>query len=695
MKLIELTMVNFRQFFGEQTLEFAHSDAARNITLIHGYNGSGKTALLNAFVWGLYGRTTPDLEAPDRLANEKALGDAGDNTPVQVKVRLRFRARGEIYIAERTATARRKDGGEVEQTESTLTLRRIASSGESETLEGAQNRVDRLLPPDLYPFFFFNGERVEELASPQAYDRVEQGIKTLLNVLIFERGTRDLRKKVYGDLGKELQRYGDSEAQQAIEEGNRLREREAEIMERRDILQKNEAELVTEVELIEARQREVAAIAGLVAERDRATRSRSEVEVRIQELRLDAARRLSKDGYLAFAEPVFARTADLVSAARQRGDLPAKVKPQFVDDLLESRECVCGRGIEDGSPEHGRLLKWRSNTGLAELEEAISQTHGNLGMLRNRRSTFFEEIGRVQAAMSDAMAAKRRLGDEIDQLNAKIGDPGTSYDAAELEQKRGALGKRLEDVRFELRTMKRDLETLGEELRALEQRIEKLKLHDEKAKLVQHQMHVVGRIADALEQIYMIQKQDVREELARSVEEIWNDAAVKDYRASVSDDFRLELFKTVAGTLQPVHGASTGEKQVLSLSFVGSLVRKARKNEERNEEEEKLGGRDLLTGGEYPLVMDSPFGSLEDDYRRKVAEWIPKLAAQLVVMVSKTQWRNEVEESVRPRIGREYILELQTPKGDADRTIDIAGREYPYVRTSSDDAERTLIREVK
>lgn len=67
MILTKLQLENFRQFFGTQSLEFA-SKPDRNVTLIHGFNGAGKTALLNAFIWCLYGKTTPDFEDSELLA---------------------------------------------------------------------------------------------------------------------------------------------------------------------------------------------------------------------------------------------------------------------------------------------------------------------------------------------------------------------------------------------------------------------------------------------------------------------------------------------------------------------------------------------------------------------------------------------------------------------------------------------------
>ena len=121
-------------------------------------------------------------------------------------------------------------------------------------------------------------------------------------------------------------------------------------------------------------------------------------------------------------------------------------------------------------------------------------------------------------------------------------------------------------------------------------------------------------------------------------------------------------------------------------------MRKAGKNQEIADMGD---GGGIIVGGEFPLVMDSPFGSLEDDYRETVAEWIPKLAHQVIVMVSKTQWRIEVENAMRKRIGKEYILELHTSKDNADKSIEIEGKDYTYVISTSDPCEQTLIKEVQ
>ncbi len=46
----QMTLTNFRQFSGKQTVRFA-TERSRNVSVLHGFNGAGKTAFLNAFTW--------------------------------------------------------------------------------------------------------------------------------------------------------------------------------------------------------------------------------------------------------------------------------------------------------------------------------------------------------------------------------------------------------------------------------------------------------------------------------------------------------------------------------------------------------------------------------------------------------------------------------------------------------------------
>lgn len=694
MRLISMLVNNFRQFYGEQEIIFASGDKNHNITVFHGFNGSGKTALLNAFIWCLYGTTTPDLEEPEKLENERALSEAMVGDEIKVSVRITFHDKENQYIVQRSKITQKEERLEFRRLQPELKMWRIAASGELEdAAKYPQELIHQILPVNLYPFFFFNGERLENLAKAESYEQVERGIKTLLDVEIFERGMQHLRSSVSSELSKELKQYGTVELQEALNKENELKEFIEQAILKRDDFKRNIAALETENDTIEMEQGKLDKLTKLIDERKSKKASLAVCENSLKEISTDLARILSEDGYLSFAPKIFEKAISLVSTARERGELPAKIKPQFVDDLISRKKCICGNDVNPGSSEEKNLEEWKKRTGLAALEESISQTNNAIVPLNHRRENYYSEIDRLQARKSEHLAQRRSLNEDLAHLDLLIGDPQYGEQAESLEAKRKSNLNKIISLQVEDKQLEESIKTKEEELSKIQKGIAKLKLMDVKAALIQKQKNAVNDVADTLEQIYNILKEDVRDDLDKQISEVWKGASVKDYTASVTDNYKLILTKKVGEIEQPVYGASTGEKLVLALSFVGSLVRKAGSNLEKA----KQGGTalNIVVGGEYPLVMDSPFGALEDDYRSTVANWIPQLAHQVIVMASKTQWREEVEKAMRARIGKEYILELHTTKEKSDRDITILGKKYSYVISTHDPCEQTIIAEVK
>lgn len=698
MILRSLRLENFRQFYDKQQIEFAMGIEGKNVTLIHGFNGSGKTTLLNAFVWCLYGDTTPDFGDPKRLENERAFSEAKPGAVIKVSVQLRFEDGDKEYVVERLQEVRKVSENEAGRQDPVLNMWQVVG-GELQNEKGdaniKQRLLNRILPADLYPFFFFNGERVEALAKAEQSDKVEQGIKVFLDVEIYERPMKHLRNEVARNLGDELKSLGNAELVAAIEEEQQIQKKIEEGEELNATSDKNIGVIRQEIEQLEDRQRAVETIAALAEERSRCEADLGRFDRERAEVEEDLARHISEDGYLAFGEDTFNRTQELVASARERGELPAKIKPQFVADLLERARCVCGRTLDPSSDadEIQQLEEWRQKVGLADLEEQIGQVAGALAPMRKRRNDLFESLTSLQAkrdrVLTERADAKRRLA----SIEERLGNRQLGEDVAELQRRIHHLRDReLVDQLAEKKKIGERLEQLRSDLAANSIKQRSLKVQNEKAALVRRQKESVEKVADVLEQIYELRKQEVRESLSEKVAKVWSDAAIKSYKASLLEDFRLSLTKNVGGVEQPVHGASTGEKQVLALAFVGSLVQKARENADTSKKNPQA--LTLPVGGHYPLIMDSPFGSLEDEYREKVSAWIPRLAHQVVILVSNTQWRDEVETATRPLIGREYVLELHTPKQGADRRIEIAGESFSYVVESHDPAEQTIIRKV-
>ena len=200
MRLQSLTFENFRQFYGMQTIDFSGSKA-RNVTVIYGANGAGKTTILNAFTWALYKSFTPDFEEPDRLINERKWAEAPLGTDVNARIVVVFEHEGRQYTVERVTT-RTKDpqaplGRLVKNGQVKLTV--VNEEGSANSVQNPTDVVNQILPERLHNFFFFNGERIENVVKPRAFAEIENAIKSLLGLEIVERSVKhlhDARKRL-------------------------------------------------------------------------------------------------------------------------------------------------------------------------------------------------------------------------------------------------------------------------------------------------------------------------------------------------------------------------------------------------------------------------------------------------------------------------------------------------------------------
>src|SRR5690625_3039816 len=109
--LRELTLCNFGSYRDVTTIDLSAKDASRNVVVIVGSNGDGKSTLYYALNWALYGdEYLTELERDKgrsltSLVNRGALEDAAvGNKAVRVSVTLSFQVRNIDYYVTREAT---------------------------------------------------------------------------------------------------------------------------------------------------------------------------------------------------------------------------------------------------------------------------------------------------------------------------------------------------------------------------------------------------------------------------------------------------------------------------------------------------------------------------------------------------------------------------------------------------------------
>ncbi len=676
MILDSIRLQNFRAFKGQQHFPLdVHNDKV--VTLLFGANGAGKTTLLNAFTWCLYGEMSQDVEEQERIITDCVWREAGLNDEVPVSVEVTFTHGGSSYRARRSATVRKTQT--VQQPVAVNLELWVIESGQSKAVDAPQQKVDSILPKRLSRFFFFNGERIDKLVNRRAYAEVKQDIKTLLGLETVERALTHL-PKLERKLGAELRKHGGEQAAGIQQDIEKCEERLAELRDRRTTLADHLAELTEERNEVLALLRRHDAAGPLQRQRDETEKQLDAAVDARNKHEIERRYLVGSRGYLAFAGSLSDRASVLASQLHERGALPAPLKREFVDSLIEDARCICGSDLTAGSAALRNVEDWRARAGLAEVEAAWARLSGQVKNIAETRQELRSQFQNLAAQLEQDRTTISHLEGALTELNAQV-KAVPLEEVAQLELKSERLeGKRV-DANRAIGALDREIEDATSEIVRLKGQLRNAEIGDAIAQTARKRLQLVGTVEAALKEILEIRSADMKTRLDAKVREIFAEITFKPFYPALTDDFELGLYLDPPGGGEPLPvPRSTGENQILSLSFVAAVSHLAREVAARQQGD---GGGD--DGGSYPIVMDAAFGALDLNYQRDVSRALAKLAPQMIVLVSKSQGQGEVFNQLRPNVSHLGVIVAHT-SNDAQppESIELGGYEYDYIKTKSD-----------
>ena len=134
-----------------------------------------------------------------------------------------------------------------------------------------------------------------------------------------------------------------------------------------------------------------------------------------------------------------------------------------------------------------------------------------------------------------------------------------------------------------------------------------------------------------------------------------------------------------------------------ALCFVSALIKLASDiGADARQKGEQPKREQLFQGGDYPLVMDAPFATMDRYFKQAVPTGLRQVVPQMAIISNYDQWSGDVENVLRPALGSAYVLEIHTPGGNEDNNcIQFGGRSIDYVVGEPDAVtDWSVIREV-
>jgi DNA sulfur modification protein DndD len=684
MKLMSIRLCNFRQFHG-RTPEIHFAFGERNTTIIHGNNGAGKTTLLNAFTWVLYEKFSAAFASEDQLINKRAIAEATLKNAVECWVEVRFEHNNKHYQAKRLCRAYKTEAG-VELSKSELYLQIAGDDGRWLLPQQLpEDIIGHVLPATLHQYFFFDGERIEKIVRSDQKLEIAEATKTLLGVEVLTRSIKHL-KEAKRTLEAELATIGDSETKNLLREQKKL-EQESEQLSTRQVEIEQELEHQDELKkTIGNRLLELSGAEELQQLRDELEAREKLLREQLKQAKDALKRAISTRGYTVLLSEATADFRVIVDDLRQRGELPIGIKQQFVGDLLNKQRCICGAELIEGTHAHEQVSAWIDKAGIADVEETAIRMGAQVDEIDKHVPEFWDEVDRQQDNIAKWRTELSGIETQLDDIKKKLRS-FPNEDINELQKRLDDTEERIRDLTLEKGANQHKIERIATDIEAKTKQIAKHKMNENKQALAQRRITAAQDSIERLTEVRVRLDNQFRFSLEKRVQEIFTSISFTPYIPKLSDKYELTLVESIAGQ-ETLVAASTGENQILSLSFIGGIIGRVREWIQEN----ALMGPDSST---FPIVMDSPFGSLDEIYRRQIAKTLPRLANQLVVLVTKTQWRGEVEQEMANYIGREYVLTYNSPKPDCEEdSIELGGDRYSLVRQSQNEFEYTEIVEV-
>jgi len=173
-------------------------DPGKNINVIQGVNGSGKTNMLNAINWCLYGMEE-HLEKysgkKQPIINDAELKELKKGQTTHVKVNLKMiGSEGRLYVFERQLGARKDDEGNVHFDQQPDFHAFMQIGRDIKEIPGKDFLVNRILPHGVKSFFFFDGEKLDEFFKEEKSAKVRDAILDVSQLSLLEKAIDHLEK---------------------------------------------------------------------------------------------------------------------------------------------------------------------------------------------------------------------------------------------------------------------------------------------------------------------------------------------------------------------------------------------------------------------------------------------------------------------------------------------------------------------
>ena len=691
MKINKILLDNFNSFEGENEFDFTNKED-KNIILIGGKNGAGKTSLFTAIKIALYGPLAFGYIGvnPHYISKIKDCinSRAFQTDRVEAKVQLTISLMIEREFKEYEIT-REWDYSNQKLVENFKICEEGRRLNEQE-LSYFQNYLQGMIPPDLFEFFLFDGEAVGNIFSTSTYNKyVRNAVYTLCGLDIFEL----IRKYTAGYVGKSVK----EDEEKYIADYENLKDEVESLESAKGVIEQRIEEEQKELERVETEIIELETAfknAGGITAKERKKLAKEFEEAEHIKTESLVKIKLFMEGLMPFYI-----VRNLNDDIKKQLDIEEKVAIyQYIEQKLDREELISemrGRSSKKSIDEllDVILSQFRPETGM-EIKDLL------FDLSKEETSRISAMIASIDAFdvedMVSTVIARKNSLDRTIEINKILKSSMAEEDATGFAEKENGFLRKKEDITKRLYEDKARLEEMADQISSLIPQRDRAKQN-----MLDHvQSRHVFDLSNGLSSMMGTLLSEKSVSIKHRLEELIVANLKRIYRKNnlithieISDDFQLNLYQDAEyyskellyllknlgkeGFLLAVGEAGKQklfeEYGVESINSLTDALKKNGKDKVRlfkNIDLSRLskGERQIfilslywaiieLSGKDIPFIIDTPYARIDANHRKEISkEFFPRISKQVVILSTDEEINEKYYQLLKPYIAREYLL---------------------------------------
>ncbi len=651
MKLISAKFQNFR-LLRDLRLDFSTS-ADKKLTVIRASNESGKTTILNALQWALYGddaladkgrghRLFPiDLDIPE-----------GRAIPISVQVDFEKPA-SELN---RNETTRYRLIRSVEETteghrqNSKIELFELTEMG-ADRMRQPEAWVEReLLPPNLRQVFFTDGDRaLAFIAAGDKKKQVQEAIQSLLGLDVIESAQDHLKHTISG-LRKDSKNIGSDKEFEAI-----VTELD-EIEENTERLENESEDLQRQLQLVDQSLTDIdrnIESALLKGDQEELNRRRKRSDAELKKVRDQGKKLVSEHSQLFRKPPLFRdllmpvleQSLEQLDELRDQGKLPKTTIP-VLEERLTGVTCICGESLdpdsEDGQRHRQHIEKLISESREADdLQKSLTDLYYGSLALNPKDVTddqrWIAEYKRTLRDHDELRTQRVELEEELAALEVQLEAIGNTdiHALRATQQDYIAQRNRLNDTLIE---HEREIARLTERHRSLAATHQNLLRQRRRGTQILARLEGTRDITQILQNSYNRITNEELQKVSRLMNTLFLEMIGADaeqgaiiQKAEISPDFNILVYGPNERALNPERDLNGASRRALTIAFILALTK--------------------VSEVAAANVIDTPLGMMDGFVKRSVLKTAIQESSQLILFLTRSEIK-DCEDIIANEAGR-------------------------------------------